>query len=102
MASTTPPSSNVAASVLVMRLLPPLPLGSLNAYREGRDGTIPRTGHSREEIIARAREVFGDEAVMQIVNDHGRVFLEDGNVLRFANLQQLLDYAEQHASGART
>lgn len=89
-------------SVLVMRLLPPLPLGSLNAYREGHNGAIPRTGLSREEIIARAREVFGEEAVMQIVNGHGRVFLEDGNVLRFANLHQLLDHAEQHAARVRT
>ena len=59
-----------SGKVLVMRLLPPLPLSSLNAYREGRGGAIPRCrSGSREEIIARAREVFGDEAVMQIVND---------------------------------
>jgi predicted ABC-class ATPase len=88
-------------AVLVMRLLPPLPLGSLNAYRDSRSGSIPRAGLSREEIIARARHVFGEEAVMQIVNGHGRVFLADGNVLRFANMHQLLDHAEQHAARSR-
>lgn len=87
--------------VLTMRLLPPLPLNSLNAYRGGANRTIPRNGLTREEIIARARAVFGDDATFQIVGAHGRVYLEDGTALRFHSMHHLLDLAELHAAGRR-